>query len=257
MSEEKEKQRRVTFDDVVDALTVTIDDDGNITDEPTSPFKTNSGKLGKIIGYGSNATIQKHLEKIRDEINKKTLETGGAESEVPKAPKEWVDSLWGAAWTTAQVATLSRIDRLTVERDCLLSTVDAQSNDIDFLTINVGELENIVDGNIVIVEQLKEESLNEIDKVKAEYEQSKVASQGETDKAMFEVEQLKSSLNDAEKIINDLKKDMKHKEEIAEYTSKAVESAMQSTINNLNGRVAELTAMITSDLSTIDKSAKK
>jgi len=255
MSEEK---KRVKFEDVVNALTK--DANGNDLVEPIDPFETNAKKVRGIIGSGGQGTIQKHLETIRENSIKSKIESlDNSESVVPNAPKDLVESLWSSAWKSAQVATLSRIERLTVERDGLQLKTGAQENDINELTANVDELEEIIQNNTDDFEKLAENNLKEIELINSESEKLNAELQEKVNSAEDEIEKIKVSLIDAERKIDDLKKDALHKEELSISNEKLVKATMQSTIDHLNEKVSELKAMRISelkDMKEVDISSK-
>jgi len=243
MSEEK---KRVKFEDVVNALTK--DSEGNDLVEQINPFQTNSAKIRKIIGYGGQGTIQAHLDSIRNEINKKNMEANSYQSEAPKAPRELVDSLWAAAWTNAQVATLSRIDQLIVERDTLKLQIDTQSNDIESLSdqvdefeVLVTELQNDIVNNKVMVEKIEADAEQNIENVRTELTNENIL----LEKSKGAIE---SDLMELKHKFESVKKDALHQKELSDRDAEIVKTTMQSTIDNLNEKVSELKAMRISDL---------
>lgn len=102
----------------------------------TDPSTTNSGALRLLIGRGSMATIQKHLDTIRAEHAPAPATPGAA----PAAPTDLVAALWAAAYNAAQVQTLGRIDALTMERDAALARVTTQAHDVAALAASVDTL---------------------------------------------------------------------------------------------------------------------
>jgi hypothetical protein len=68
----------------------------------TDPTATNAGALRKLLGRGSNATIQKHLDTLRAESVVPVADLTGA---APDAPKELTQAIWQSAWTYAQART--------------------------------------------------------------------------------------------------------------------------------------------------------
>lgn len=115
----------VTFDDVVRAIG---DDD---------PSGTNASKLRAIIGRGSFATIQKHLEAIRAQ-RARALQP--AELKTPEAPPELL-SMWGAAVAVAVAQVRTRLDQVVQERDSLAQSLAVAYADVEALA---GELEGMV-----------------------------------------------------------------------------------------------------------------
>ena len=60
----------------------------------TDPTATNAGALRKLLGRGSNATIQKHLDTLRAESVVPVADLTGA---APDAPKELTQAIWQSA----------------------------------------------------------------------------------------------------------------------------------------------------------------
>lgn len=117
----------ITFDDVRVAL------------GETNVMETNSAKIRNIIGRGSYATIQKHLNTLRDQ--RVAASQPSTEQSVPKAPQDAVEMLWAAAWGAAQTKTLARLESLSAERDGLLSITAAQAADVSALTEQLDTIE--------------------------------------------------------------------------------------------------------------------
>lgn len=90
----------VTLDDVRAALA------------GTDPSTTNAGALRKLLGRGSNATIQRHLDALRAEAVAPVADMQGA---APKAPDELVTALWQAAWVHAQARTAGALAQAHAE----------------------------------------------------------------------------------------------------------------------------------------------
>lgn len=67
----------------------------------TDPSTTNASKLRAVLGRGSFATIQKHLDFIRAELAAPALEAAG---KAPDVPKDVLQALWSVAWTAASAA---------------------------------------------------------------------------------------------------------------------------------------------------------
>jgi len=258
MSEEEEEKKRVKFEDVVNALTK--DSDGNDLVEAINPFETNSAKIREIIGSGGLGTIQKHLGTIRENVSKDRIEAlDVSESETPNAPKELIKSIWESAWKSAQVATLSRIERLTVERDGLKLKADTQANDIESLSDQVDELEsNVTDlqndivNNKVLVEKIEADAEQNIENVRTELTNENILleeSKGSIEKNLMELKHE----------VESVKKDALHQKELSDRDAEIVKTTMQSTIDNLNEKVSELKAMRISelkDMKEVDISSK-
>ena len=106
----------ITIDDVRSALSTVGGD----------PFATNAGALQRIIGRGSNATVQKCLEQIRAEVRPVVEIAPGT---IPKPPADAIDAMWSAAWSAAQVHTLSRLEKVTSEREQLAGALAQLTQD--------------------------------------------------------------------------------------------------------------------------------
>ena len=108
---------------------------GNITLEDVrqalgdkDPNGVNAGTLRAILGRGSNQTIQKHLDKIRAEQVPAPLPITG---EAPAAPKELVQSLWAAAWSSAQAQTSGMLASVMAKLDVTEQALVTSRNDAD------------------------------------------------------------------------------------------------------------------------------
>ena len=114
----------ITIDDVRQAL----------ADFRLNPSSTNAGAIRKIIGRGSYATVQKHLDTIRSELAPVAPVAPGA---TPAAPADAVAAIWGAAWAQAQALTLGRLEAVTAERDALAALAKTQAADLAALANEV------------------------------------------------------------------------------------------------------------------------
>lgn len=117
------------------------------------PSSTNAGALRLIIGRGSYATIQKHLDAIRAE--RSTAMT--AEPGVPAAPVEAIAAIWSTAWSQAQVLTLQRMDKLSAERDAAQALAATQAQDIAGLASEIDALTDAAEAQIGTHSQALEE----------------------------------------------------------------------------------------------------
>ena len=103
----------------------------------TDPSSTNAAKLQKIIGRGSLATVQKHLDAIRAELVPAAPVAPGA---APAAPADTIAAIWGAAWAQAQVLTLGRLETVTAERDAARALAVTREQDVAALAGEVDTL---------------------------------------------------------------------------------------------------------------------
>ena len=114
---------------------ITIEDVRSALAE-TDPSTTNAGALRAIIGRGSFATVQRHLDTIRAE----RVPVPAAPGAAPAAPADAVAAMWAAAYNAAQVQTLGRVDSLTIERDVALERGTTQAQDVAALAAAVDTL---------------------------------------------------------------------------------------------------------------------
>ena len=111
----------VTIDDVRKILAIAEID----------PRKTNSGAVRRMLERGSMATIQRHLEVLRAELEPKTPALDG---EIPVLPKELADALWRSAWTAAQGQTAQALAQALLERDDARQALAGARADLEALT---------------------------------------------------------------------------------------------------------------------------
>ena len=121
MAEAIESSGPVTIDDVRKAL----------SSAEVDPRKTNSGAVRRMLGRGSMATIQRHLEALRIELEPKPVEQVG---DIPAVPKELADAIWRAAWTAAQASTAQTLAKALLERDEARESLGGARADLDALT---------------------------------------------------------------------------------------------------------------------------
>ena len=98
------------------------------------PNSTNAGALREIIGRGSYATIQKHLDAIR--VSRAPV-VPVAPGSTPPPPADAAAAIWGAAWAQAQMLTLGRLEAVTAERDSAQALVETLSKDISTLASEI------------------------------------------------------------------------------------------------------------------------
>lgn len=103
----------------------------------TDPSSTNAGAVRAVIGRGSYATIQKHLDTIRAELAPVPPVAPGT---APGAPTMLIDQVWVAAWTAAQALTLGRLETVTAERDAARALAEVQAQDVAALSGEVDTL---------------------------------------------------------------------------------------------------------------------
>lgn len=205
----------ITLDDVRVAL-------GN-----TDPFATNAGALQKIIGRGSNATVQKHLESIRAELRPPVEVAPGS---IPKAPADAVDAMWAVAWSAAQVHTLSRLEKVTSEREQLAAALaqvtqdrEGQGRVIDELTSAAATAATEAAATLAAAQGEREQLAADLAKAQADAAAATLASNMALERAKTDFESLKMA-SEARVAV------MTRDAEIAAKT-------MQGTIDELNRQI--------------------
>ena len=106
----------------------------------TDPSSTNAGAIRQIVGRGSFATIQKHLDAIRAELAPVPPVAPGT---APGAPTMLIDQVWVAAWTAAQALTFGRLETVTAERDAARALAETRAQDVAALAGEVDTLAEI------------------------------------------------------------------------------------------------------------------
>lgn len=201
----------VTLDDVKQAL------------GDTAPADTNANKLRAIIGRGSFATIQKHLETLR--AQRIAAAQPAAEQSIPKPPQEAVEMLWAAAWGAAQTKTLARLESLSGERDGLLAQSQAQAADIASLAEQLDTLEGSFQSQAAALAAAQQSAM-------AEVEAAKNALQGKADELAAVQAALAKAISDAA-----------HAAELAARDAVIARQNMQSVIDRLTDQLSESKAL--------------
>lgn len=192
----------------------------------TDPKSTNSGALRKLIGRGSLATIQKHLDLIRIESAPLVVPAPGA---TPPAPVEMA-AVWAAAYAAAQVFTLGRLEKVTSEREKLQSVCNQQSLDLaaalsDADAMDTKTAAKVAADELAVDELSRVSSTNKIalDSTKAALESLRLSSEAA-------LERLKSSSDAALTI--------------AQKDAQISIQAQQSTIDRLTDQIGELKSLL-------------
>ena len=217
MTETTTNSGPITIDDVRAALSAVGGD----------PFSTNAGALQKSIGRGSNATVQKYLEQIRAEVRPPIAIEPGT---IPKAPSEAIDAMWAAAWSAAQVHTLSRLEKVTSEREQLTVTLAQITQDlagqgrvIDELTSSAAAAASDAAAALVKVQAEREQLAADLAKAQADAANAAAAASMAAERAKTDFERLKAA-SEAQVAV------MTRDAEIAAKT-------MQGTIDELNRQI--------------------
>lgn len=187
------------------------------------PCATNAGALRNVIGRGSNATVQKHLDAIRAELVPVAAVAPGA---APTAPAEAVAAIWGAAYGAAQVLTLGRLEAVTAQREQLLNTVAQQAQDLSAALSSVDDMTDaatVAAGNAAAAA--------------AQHAQELAKIQGEASAATEALQGTRAALERAQA-------DAAHAAQLAARDAQIASQAMQSTIDRLNDQVSELKSLL-------------
>lgn len=200
---------------------VTIDDVRLALGE-TSPVDTNASKIRAVLGRGSFATIQKHLDALR--AQRVAAAQPAAEQSVPKPPAEAVDMLWAAAWGAAQTKTLARLESLSAERDGLQATAAAQAADVSALTEQLDTVE--AQANAQAVAQAAAQA--------AAQEQSAAA-------AALAIEQ-QAALTAVQAALTAAQAESAHAKALADRDMQIERQTLQSAIDRMSDQLGELKA---------------
>ena len=200
----------ITIDDVRAALA------------DTDPTTTNAGALQKLIGRGSNATVQKHLDTIRAERAPAPVAPGAA----PAAPADAVAAIWGAAWAAAQVHTLGRLERVAADRDHLAGQVVQLGQD---LAAALSELDGVKVGTDALVKASGE---------------AVGAIQAERDEALEIANEAKQALEASRIDFERLKAGAQANEAMLKKDAQNAALTLQSTIDRLTDQVGELKSLL-------------
>lgn len=189
----------------------------------TNPSATNAGALRAIIGRGSMATIQKHLDNIRAELAPVPPVAPG---EAPGAPTMLIDQVWVAAWAAAQVLTLGRLDAVTVERDAARALAATQAQDVAALA---AELDTLA------------ETTAEAQKTSATLLEGMQTFEG---RATAEVAAHATAITAAQAEIEKLKTDAAAAAALAVRDAQIERQSLQSTIDRLTDQASELKSLL-------------
>ncbi len=210
----------ITLDDVRQALA------------DTDPTSTNAGALQKLIGRGSNATVQKHLDAIRAE---RAPTLAPAPGQTPAAPQEAVAAIWGAAYAAAQVLTLARLEAVTAARDQLAGTVGQLSADLAAALAQVDSL----------AEQASAVST------------ATDAAMAERDAALQDASDAKQALEASRIAFEALKREGQANMALAEKDAQNAALTLQATIDRLTDQVGELKSLLHRPASSVATPATK
>lgn len=202
---------RVTIDDVRTAL-------GDV-----NPNTTNASKVRSLLGRGSFETIQKHLETLRAERAPTAPAQAGA---TPAAPAETLAAIWSAAWQSAQVQTLGRLEAVTVERDALTAALSTARADVVELA---GEVDTLTD-DVTIAQ--------------SDLEVAKTALKAVMDRGTADASSAADVLAAVRAELAKVQADAQHAQALSVRDAALAAAAMQVTINRLTDQVGELKSLV-------------
>lgn len=107
---------------------VTFEDVRSVVGE-SDPNLTNASKIRAELGRGSFATIQKHLETLRESLRQ--AENPVESTSFPSPPGDLVNALWGTAYSYASNMFQTKHERLWVQRDNLMVQLEMMRLDFD------------------------------------------------------------------------------------------------------------------------------
>lgn len=111
---------------------VTIEDVRNALAD-TDPATTNANAVRTLIGRGSYATIQRHLETLRAERTE-SVSTNN-EVQLPKPPQDLINHIWSAAWNAAESSVNKQLSSALLQLDALKNELVALQEDRDSLIL--------------------------------------------------------------------------------------------------------------------------
>lgn len=208
----------VTLDDVRAAIG---DSDAN---------STNAGALRKLLGRGSQTTIQKHLDFIRAELATPELE---AVSAAPDAPKELIQSVWATAWAMAQARSAGALAASQQKTESLTAALAIARADAEAATLAVDEM------TATLIQQ-QEFSIKQSD------ENTKLleAAQGELQAQAQQVTALRDELKAQAQQAQQTLLAMQQANALSSARSEAVEATLRGEIDRQISQLADLRAML-------------
>jgi chromosome segregation ATPase len=183
-----------------------------------------------VLGRGSLATIQKHLNTLRADLEPKTPEISG---EIPRTPPELADAIWRASWTAAQASTAQALATALLERDKARHELAATAADLDAVTADADEaMASAAASEATAAEavQMQKAREHDLDEVTAAATAAAAAAERKLEETLKNSESLIQGLTSA------------HKLEIA-HTATTV-ATLQGVIDRLSGQLAEVKSML-------------
>lgn len=102
------------------------------------PNATNAARIREILGRGSYATIQKHLNALRTALTEP--EPIDAEA-IPEAPQEILAGIWAAAWSAAAQRYGAKLLAVTERADDLAERLATATDDLDELLVDLDRVQ--------------------------------------------------------------------------------------------------------------------
>jgi hypothetical protein len=195
----------------------------------TDPRSTNAGALREVLGRGSFATIQKHLDAIR--LERLVSDTPVSTTDTPPTPPE-VEALWSAAYGLALASVRFRLDSVVVQRDALTSAVLTARSDVSALTAQLELSAASGETNAARAGQL-ETLLSELS-VQSAAELASAASA-----AALELASVRAAAADAEAHLSHALERLRHEAELEALKAQASIQALQSAIDRQSDHLAD------------------
>lgn len=184
------------------------------------PFNASASLIREIIGRGSNTTIQKHINELRQKATDK-LKAVSSEL-IPPAPPEVFSSIWTSAYSFAMSSVLIRMEKLSSERDVLIASSTAQIKDVETFALEVDELLE----KLASAEDLAEKAAVEV-QMQAARDKSKTDQMGE---------ELIAARDQLTRVVAETNVTA----QLAAHDKALVEATLQRTIDSLTTQIAEL-----------------
>lgn len=131
----------------VDSMNAMIEKTGRLTEQEIAEailavagegLKTNATAVRKHLGRGSNDTIQKVLNKMKEEARAACRIKQN--DELPDMPQDEMQALWRAAATVALRGSFERLARLQTERDEALEKLTDSSAELNSANVQIDDM---------------------------------------------------------------------------------------------------------------------
>lgn len=205
--------RPITADDVMAAC---------ITNG-VNPLQTNAAKVRAVLGRGSFATIQKHLDSLRQSA---APQRPADMAVVPAAPADVLSSLWSAAYNAAGLQLGARLAVLMTELDGWKAKAAGSADDVTALAAQVDELE-----------ASKAVQATELATAQAVVQSAAEAAQAVQADLIGQLDVLKTELAQ-------VRANAVHSAELAARDLMIERQSMQTTVNRLTDQIGELKSLV-------------